>query len=201
MKGHMEDGKFHPHTDYKKGTRKSRDQTVKTQGVIIERKAREPTDTSILNDLVNDFNRKGLTKIEYGNIGGQARGLKKEGSGSFIAESMSKKEAINCLRFTIWIMDRKMESNRLKRDEPLPPFVKKEIIENLADLDLMLKGLRDERRDRNLGGDKATGELTSQIRLIGGARNSILSLLDQVPEPLHREIAEGAHKIYMEYKE
>jgi len=34
MKGHMEDGKFHPHTDYKKGIRKSRDQKAKTQGVI-----------------------------------------------------------------------------------------------------------------------------------------------------------------------
>ena len=40
MKGHMQDGKFHPHTDYKKGVRKSRDQKAKTQGVNIERKAR-----------------------------------------------------------------------------------------------------------------------------------------------------------------
>jgi len=44
MKGHMQDGKFHPHTDYKKGTRKSRDQKVKTTGVQVERKARAPTD-------------------------------------------------------------------------------------------------------------------------------------------------------------
>jgi hypothetical protein len=36
MKGHMQDGKFHPHTDYKKGTRKSRDQKVKQQGVKIK---------------------------------------------------------------------------------------------------------------------------------------------------------------------
>ena len=41
MKGHMQDGKFHPHTEYKKGTRKSRDQQVKTQGVKVERKARD----------------------------------------------------------------------------------------------------------------------------------------------------------------
>jgi len=39
MKGHMQDGKFHPHTQ-SKGVRKSRDQTVKTQGVKIERKKR-----------------------------------------------------------------------------------------------------------------------------------------------------------------
>jgi len=42
MKGHMEDGKFHPHTDYKKGVRKSRDQTAKTKGVKVNnRKARQ----------------------------------------------------------------------------------------------------------------------------------------------------------------
>ncbi len=39
MKGHMQDGKFHPHTEYKKGTRKSRDQSTKSEGVKI-RKAR-----------------------------------------------------------------------------------------------------------------------------------------------------------------
>ncbi len=33
MKGHMEDGKFHPHKSYQKGVRKSRDQKTKTQGV------------------------------------------------------------------------------------------------------------------------------------------------------------------------
>ncbi len=37
MKGHMQDGKFHPHTDYKKGVRKSRDQKVKTEGVRMKR--------------------------------------------------------------------------------------------------------------------------------------------------------------------
>jgi len=40
MKGHMQDGKFHPHTEYKKGTRKSRDQKAKQDGVKIERKKR-----------------------------------------------------------------------------------------------------------------------------------------------------------------
>jgi len=34
VKGHMQDGKFHPHTPYQKGVRMSRDQKVKTQGVI-----------------------------------------------------------------------------------------------------------------------------------------------------------------------
>ena len=40
MKGHTsKDGKFHPHSEYKKGTRKSRDQSTKSEGVKI-RKAR-----------------------------------------------------------------------------------------------------------------------------------------------------------------
>jgi len=42
MKGHMENGKFHPHTEYKKGTRKSRDQQVKTQGVKIRKQRINP---------------------------------------------------------------------------------------------------------------------------------------------------------------
>lgn len=37
MKGHMEKDGFHPHTEYKKGTRKSRDQKEKTQGVRLRR--------------------------------------------------------------------------------------------------------------------------------------------------------------------
>jgi len=37
MKGHMKDGKFHPHTEYKKGTRKSREQKDKTKGVKIRK--------------------------------------------------------------------------------------------------------------------------------------------------------------------
>ncbi len=42
MKGFKDsNNKFHPITDYKKGVRKSRDQSAKTQGVKIERKKRE----------------------------------------------------------------------------------------------------------------------------------------------------------------
>jgi len=40
MKGHMQDGKFHPHTQ-SKGVRKSRDQSAKSTGVKVERKARD----------------------------------------------------------------------------------------------------------------------------------------------------------------
>ncbi len=38
MKGHMENGKFHPHTEYKKGIRKSRDQFAKLQGIKLKDK-------------------------------------------------------------------------------------------------------------------------------------------------------------------
>ena len=112
MKGFTRDKKFVPMTDYNKVTRKSRDPKVKTQGIKIERKSRESIDTKNLNQLLDEINRKSSEEIEYGNIGGSARGLKKKGAGRFIAESMTKKEAINCLMFTNWIMDRKMESER-----------------------------------------------------------------------------------------
>jgi hypothetical protein len=36
----MEKDGFHPHTDYKKGTRKSRDQKVKTQGIRLKRESK-----------------------------------------------------------------------------------------------------------------------------------------------------------------
>ncbi len=48
MKGFTRDNKFIPMTDYKKVTRKSRDQKAKTQGVKIERKAREPSVEALL---------------------------------------------------------------------------------------------------------------------------------------------------------
>ncbi|MCP6727123.1 MAG: hypothetical protein KJI69_03805 [Patescibacteria group bacterium] len=41
MRGFTRDGTFHPITDYKKGTRKSRDQSTKSTGVKVERKARD----------------------------------------------------------------------------------------------------------------------------------------------------------------
>ncbi len=204
MKGFKDSsGKFHPIKDYK-GVRKSRDQSSKTQGVKYDGLGRRlPVKLGKIGDIVKVSKGSGIDSGKVGKIIGrkpaqdfpqsatdwyQVRIIKPENMKGVIIQSPRDRLE-------------KIEGIRKARDEPLPPFVKKEIIENLADLDLMLKGLRDERRDRNLGGDKATGELSSQIRLIGGARNSILSLLDQVPEPLHREIAEGAHKIYMEYKE
>jgi len=67
MKGHMENGKFHPHTDYKKGTRKSRDQTKKTKGVRMKRYARpsqlgvgarvvlEKPVKNMMGDVIPDF--------------------------------------------------------------------------------------------------------------------------------------------------
>ena len=48
MKGHMQDGKFHPHTPYQKGLRMSRDQKAKTQGVKVkERKRKQVTVSQI----------------------------------------------------------------------------------------------------------------------------------------------------------
>jgi hypothetical protein len=49
MKGHMEKDGFHPHTQ-NKGVRKSRDQKSKTDGVKIERKAREKKFKPVLDE-------------------------------------------------------------------------------------------------------------------------------------------------------
>ncbi len=55
MKGHMQDGKFHPHTQYKKGVRKSRDQSAKSTGVKVERKKHytdiDPIERKVLEEM------------------------------------------------------------------------------------------------------------------------------------------------------
>ncbi len=72
MKGHMENGKFHPHTEYK-GVRKSRDQQVKSQGVKI-RKARTVStpklkDVDIRNTNWGFHTENGeVLELELGNL-------------------------------------------------------------------------------------------------------------------------------------
>ena len=51
MKGHMENGKFHPHTEYK-GVRKFRDQQVNEQGIRLARRSNRVR----LNDPIHDIN-------------------------------------------------------------------------------------------------------------------------------------------------
>ncbi len=67
MKGHMENGKFHPHTEYKKGIRKSRDQTAKSTGVKVERKARLTVSSSSKSntptELIQDYGTEQIYKI------------------------------------------------------------------------------------------------------------------------------------------
>ncbi len=56
MKGHMKDGKFHPHTEYKKGTRKSREQNKKSEGVKIRKKigiGENPQGTPNINKFID----------------------------------------------------------------------------------------------------------------------------------------------------
>lgn len=61
----MKDGKFHPHTDYKKGIRKSRDQKDKTQGVKVERKARiGHIDKEIPRFAIKEFDDSGIKDLE-----------------------------------------------------------------------------------------------------------------------------------------
>ena len=55
MKGHMQDGIFHPHTQYK-GVRKSRDQRLKTQGVRLKHVERI-FDTDVSENISRRFGR------------------------------------------------------------------------------------------------------------------------------------------------
>jgi len=63
----MQDGKFHPHSEYKKGTRKSRDQKAKTIGV---RMARGDNNAEILKNRLITFNNFHKPEVEYGTFGG-----------------------------------------------------------------------------------------------------------------------------------
>jgi len=82
----------------------------------------------------------------------------------------------------------------------LKSFQIKDISENLAELDFDLKELREQLRNKKLSGDKATGELSSQVRLVGGARLSILSLVDTLPEKEHKKIIEDSIKIRKDFE-
>ena len=65
MKGFTKDGKFHPITDYKKGVRKLRDQSTKSEGVKIERKKRNHSFK--IGDVVEywDDEKGKITYIRY----------------------------------------------------------------------------------------------------------------------------------------
>jgi len=100
MKGFTKNKKFIPMTDYKKVTRKSRDK--KSIGVRL---ARESNDSSELKEQIQQFNGKSSIKIEFGIDKFQKRGLKVKGQ-EFLIKKMTEKEAINCLKFTNWILVR-----------------------------------------------------------------------------------------------
>jgi len=44
----MQDGKFHPHTEHKKGVRKSRDQKAKQEGVRFKKELKVPRNTEVI---------------------------------------------------------------------------------------------------------------------------------------------------------
>lgn len=105
--------KFHPLTQTN-GVRKSRVQSQKTEGVKIVRKARD-NNAEILRNQLKTFNRQFPVKIEYGDAGGKLKGLKFEGTHSFIAGSMTRSEAITCLEFTETFIDA-LPTDRKARD-------------------------------------------------------------------------------------
>lgn len=64
----MKDDQFHPIKSYKKGVRKSRDQSTKVEGIKIERKARqkEMTLESVLEKTEKEF-EKSLKEHDFNN--------------------------------------------------------------------------------------------------------------------------------------
>lgn len=64
MKGHMEDGKFHPHTQYK-GIRKSRDQTTKTQGVKLKHKPTKIKGEDVVDPAYGLFIANGYEDLKH----------------------------------------------------------------------------------------------------------------------------------------
>jgi len=63
----------------------------------------------------------------------------------------------------------------------LQPFVMKRIGENIGELDLELKDIRNLLSEKLRRGDKAVGGLRSQQRTVGQSRNSIVSLVETLP--------------------
>jgi len=63
MKGHMEKGKFHPHTKYEKGVRKSRDPKAKTQGVRLARSLKSTSSQLQWGFDLTEFKPDGFQKV------------------------------------------------------------------------------------------------------------------------------------------
>ena len=221
----MQDGKFHPHTDHKKGVRKSRDQSKKSEGVRMKRLTQLEVDEIKRNVLPLNKHAIMMMKFHQGlakrdrfasprwNSMTQAERLNALNRAgvheSAMGQKLSSREELSKLSyvelphyaktdlgFQIFNLNREGKV-RKARDEPLQPFVKKNVAENLAELNLFLKDLREEKSMRMREG-KSIGIINTDLRLIGGARNSILTLLQQVPEPLHREIVEDSVRIEKE---
>jgi len=70
MKGFMKDDQFHPITPCKKGVRKSRDQTLKTQGVRLKRDVKSPkvTPTETLEEELSEVVPESMIRSEVNRI-------------------------------------------------------------------------------------------------------------------------------------
>ena len=195
MKGFKDkSGKFRP-TENNNGVRKSRDQTLKIQGVRLERDRDDYP--LILESNLETFNRNHSIQLEYGDAGGQSKGLKFKGTNSFIVGKMTKSQAID----TVQLLDRylsKAGAPRLKREDHLPESIKNKISSNLVDLEIMTRDLREQSRVKHALGEP-TGQVDSELNLIAGARNNIFSLLEQINESDHKMIIEGYDQELKEY--
>jgi len=83
----------------------------------------------------------------------------------------------------------------------LKSFQMKNISENLAELDLELRDIREAISLKQRKGDKATGELKSQQKVVGQARNSILNLVETLPPEEHKKIVDDFIDFKKEFTE
>ncbi len=101
MKGFTKDGKFHPIKPYNK-VRKSRDQSTKTKGVKIERKARTTTlrklpDASIRNDNFSFSVDEGNIHLSLDDFGWRWSGEEDQLNGFMVRMSGTEKQGWNDL--------------------------------------------------------------------------------------------------------
>ena len=163
--------KFHPIND-KKGVRKRRidqkpldyrdPELVKHAGIPITdtmlktgRRFARDNNAEILRNRLRTFNRKPPINLEYGDAGGKSKGLKLEGTHSFIAGPMTRSEAITCLEFCESFMNMLSDGRKKFDTVQLKPILETQLDDIFDDvtgtndseaeinLSLMMNSMRD----------------------------------------------------------
>jgi len=93
-------------------------------------------------------------------------------------------------------MTREQQRAMFAKKSGLESFQIKKIGENLGELDLELRDIRNLLSEKLRRGDKAVGELKSQQRIVGQSRGSIVDLVETLPVDEQKQIG----KIFSDFK-